>query len=190
MSDHGQLGGRSNHNTNQPIVLVGNMGAGKTTVAKVLAQRLGRTFIDSDIEIERVAGMPIPQIFSQRGEPHFRELEANVIASILRAPKPIVLAVGGGSLNNEITRSLIRKTSTVVWLRAPHDVLVQRVEQTRSTRPMLQDNPNQQLKDLAEQRDPIYADTADLSLDTHDKEPQQVAAVIAEQLQQLHKGNK
>lgn len=147
-----RLGGR-------PLVLVGMMGAGKTTVGRRLASRLGRRFLDSDEEIEKAAQMSIPEIFEQRGEPEFRAGETRVIARLLKEPD-IVLATGGGAFVNPDTRALILSGGVSVWLKADADILFDRVSR-RSNRPLLKTaDPRATLEKLIAERYPIYAEAA------------------------------
>ncbi|WP_284393312.1 shikimate kinase [Devosia yakushimensis] len=141
----------------RPIVLVGMMGAGKTTVGRRLAAKLNRLFLDSDEEIEKAAQMSIPEIFEQRGEPEFRAGETRVIARVLK-DKDIVLATGGGAFVNAETRTLVNAEAISVWLKAEADILFERVSR-RSNRPLLKTaNPRQTLETLITERYPIYAD--------------------------------
>jgi shikimate kinase / 3-dehydroquinate synthase len=138
------------------IVLVGLMGSGKTAIGRRLAQRLGLEFVDSDAEIERAAGLTIPEIFERYGEPYFRDGERRVMARLL-AGGSRVIATGGGAFMNEETRARIRETGVSIWLRADLDVLWRRVRK-RNHRPLLQNaDPEAMLKKLMEERDPIYA---------------------------------
>jgi shikimate kinase len=139
------------------IVLVGLMGSGKSTVGRRLAQRLGMPFADADDEIERAAGMTISDIFERFGEAHFRDGERRVIARLL-AGKPRVLATGGGAFINAETRALILRDSLCIWLDADIETLVERVGR-RSHRPLLKNrDPRAVLRELAEVRNPIYAE--------------------------------
>jgi shikimate kinase len=138
------------------IVLVGLMGAGKTTVGRRLAQRLELPFVDADEEIETAAGMKINEIFEQFGEPYFRDGERRVIARLVDG-SPKVIATGGGAFMNEETRALILERATAVWLEADIETLVDRVRR-RSTRPLLKGrDPREVLTELAKIRNPIYA---------------------------------
>jgi shikimate kinase len=139
----GALGQRS-------IVLVGMMGAGKSSIGRRLAGRLGIPFVDADGEIESAAGMTIPEIFARHGEPYFRAGEARVIARLLDNG-PQVLATGGGAVMNEPTRDLIRGKAVSVWLKADLDVLMKRTKR-RSDRPLAD-----KMKDLLPLREPVYA---------------------------------
>jgi len=139
------------------IVLVGMMGAGKTSIGKRLAQRLGVPFNDADAEIERAAGMTIPEIFSTRGEAEFRLGEQRVIQRLL-GEGASVLATGGGAFMNADTRKRIAEAGVSIWLKADFDVLLRRVKK-RSNRPLLQtEDPEKTLRDLIELRYPTYAE--------------------------------
>ncbi|MDT3684794.1 MAG: shikimate kinase [Pseudorhodoplanes sp.] len=148
------------------VVLVGMMGAGKSSVGRKLAARLGLPFVDADNEIEAAAGMSIPDIFETRGEAEFRSGEARVIARLLETG-PQVLATGGGAFMNADTRATIRAKGVSVWLRADFDVLMKRIRR-RNDRPMLKtDDPAATLRNLIELRYPVYAE-ADITVDSRD----------------------
>lgn len=148
------------------IVLVGMMGAGKSSVGRRLASRMGLPFADADNEIERAAGMSIPEIFAERGEAEFRDGERRVIARLI-AEGPMVLATGGGAYMNAETRQRIAESAISVWLKAEFDVLMRRVRK-RSNRPLLQTpDPEGTLKRLIEDRYPIYA-LSDLTILSRD----------------------
>lgn len=148
------------------VVLVGMMGAGKSSVGRKLAARLGLAFVDADNEIEAAAGMSIPDIFETRGEAEFRSGEARVIARLLETG-PQVLATGGGAFMNADTRATIRAKGVSVWLRADFDVLMKRIRR-RNDRPMLKtDDPAATLRNLIEHRYPVYAE-ADITVDSRD----------------------
>ena len=158
-----KLSNKRNYAPKKTIVLVGIMGAGKSTVGKILADRLGMRFIDADQEIERAAGCTITDFFEKYGEVEFRKGEERVISRIL-AGEPCVLATGGGAFMSEATRLLIKKMATSVWLRVSFEVLAKRLEK-RSDRPLLQTaDPQQTLKALIKKRYPIYND-ADFIVD-------------------------
>ena len=158
-----KISNKRDHAPKKTIVLVGIMGAGKSTVGKILADRLGMRFIDADQEIERAAGCTITDFFEKYGEVEFRKGEERVISRIL-AGEPCVLATGGGAFMSEATRLLIKKIATSVWLRASFEVLAKRLEK-RSDRPLLQTaDPQQALKALIKKRYPIYND-ADFIVD-------------------------
>ena len=126
-----KLSNKRNHAPKKTIVLVGIMGAGKSTVGKILADRLGMRFFDADQEIERAAGCTITDFFEKYGEVEFRKGEERVISRIL-AGEPCVLATGGGAFMSEATRLLIKKMATSVWLRVSFEVLVKRLEKRLS----------------------------------------------------------
>ena len=137
------------------IVLVGLMGAGKSTVGRRLAGRLGLIFKDADHEIEAAAGLTVPDIFSIYGEAAFRDGEERVIARLLREG-PMVLATGGGAYMREGTRSRIAESGVSVWLKAELEVLMRRVRR-RPNRPLLQnDDPEGTMRRLMDARHPIY----------------------------------
>ena len=148
------------------LVLVGMMGAGKSSVGRRLATRLGLPFLDADTEIEAAAGMTIPEIFAVRGEPEFRAGEARVIARLLDSG-PQVLATGGGAFMNPETRDLISQKGVTVWLKAEFDVLMRRIKR-RSDRPLLRTaDPGATLQRLIDERYPVYA-TADATIESRD----------------------
>jgi shikimate kinase len=148
------------------VVLVGMMGAGKSSVGRRLAARLGVPFIDADSEIEKAAGMTIAEIFAAHGEPYFRNGEARVLARLLDAG-PQVLATGGGAFMNPDTRATIRASGISVWLRAPLDVLSRRIKR-RADRPLLKDSdPIETLRRLIDERSPTYAE-ADVTVESRD----------------------
>ncbi len=141
----------------RPIVLVGLMGAGKSTVGKRLARRLGLPFVDSDEEIERAADRSVAEIFDRFGEGSFRDGERRVIARLIEGP-PKVIATGGGAFINEETRALILDRCLVIWLDADVETLSERVSR-RDHRPLLRDKePGPVLESLASARNPIYAE--------------------------------
>ena len=148
------------------VVLVGMMGAGKSTIGRRLAARLGLPFLDADIEIEAAAGMSIPDIFEIHGEPHFRDGEARVIARLLDSG-PAVIATGGGAFMREETRNRVRDKAVSIWLQADVDVIMKRVKR-RADRPLLQtEDPTATVTRLLEAREPLYR-TADLTIGSRD----------------------
>lgn len=148
------------------IVLVGMMGAGKSSVGRKLGSRLGLAFVDADTKIEEAAGMSIPDIFETRGEAEFRSGEARVIARLLEGG-PQVLATGGGAYMNPDTRALIRAKGVSVWLKADFDVLMKRIKR-RTDRPMLKTaDPAATLKQLMDVRYPVYAE-ADITVESRE----------------------
>ena len=153
----------------RPIVLVGLMGSGKSTIGRRLAQRLNMRFVDADDEIERAAGMTISDIFAKFGEAHFRDGERRVIQRLLGNPVH-VLATGGGAFMDPSTRALIKERAISVWLKAELDQLLKRIGR-RNDRPLLQNvDPRAKLAELIELRYPVYAE-ADLTVDSADGPP-------------------
>ena len=139
------------------LVLVGLMGAGKSSVGRRLASRLGFDFIDADTEIEKAAGATIPEIFAEHGESAFREGERKVIARLLDQPR-IVLATGGGAFMNAETRARIRERGHSIWIKASLDVLTKRCAR-RSNRPLLANGDLRGTLDrLMRERYPVYAE--------------------------------
>ena len=150
------------------VVLVGLMGAGKSSIGKRLAKRLGLPFLDADAEIEQAAGCSIPDIFELYGEAAFRDGERKVIARLLDGD-PVVLATGGGAFLDPDTRALVKTRGVSVWLRAELDILVRRIGH-RGGRPLLKDkDPREVLSALMESRYPVYA-LADITVDTGDED--------------------
>src|SRR3954469_23820311 len=140
------------------VVLVGMMGAGKSSIGRRLASRLGMGFVDADAEIEAAAGMTIAEIFTSYGEPYFRSGEQRVIARLLDSG-PQLLATGGGAFMNSETRAGIRAKGISVWLKAEFDVLMKRVKRRATAdRPMLQGDPAQRVRHLMAERYPVYAE--------------------------------
>ena len=146
------------------VVLVGMMGAGKTSIGLRLARALDLPFRDADREIEKAAGTTISNIFAEIGEPAFRQRERLVIRRLLSGP-PQVLALGGGAFMDPETRELIRRRAVSIWLRAGLDELVRRTSR-RSDRPLLAGvDPRARLQALLDEREPIYAE-ADVVIDS------------------------
>ena len=163
------------------IVLVGLMGAGKTSVGRRLAQRLGLSFADADAEIERAAGKTIPEIFADHGEAEFRNGEKRVISRLLDEG-PQILATGGGAFMDTETRQNIADRGLSVWLNADVDLLLKRVKR-RSNRPLLaQGDPKETLNRLIEERYPVYA-LADVEVMSKDAPHQRIVTSIVKALQ-------
>lgn len=139
------------------LVLVGLMGAGKSSIGRLVANQLGIPFVDTDIEIERVSRMTITELFEAYGEAEFRALETRVIKRLLKGG-PRVVSTGGGAFINDRTRRHVKRSGLSVWLKADLDVLWDRVSK-RDTRPLLKtENPKQTLENLMNARYPIYAE--------------------------------
>jgi shikimate kinase len=172
------------------ITFIGYRATGKTTLAKLLAQKLGWDWIDADVEIERIAGKTIAQIFASDGEGAFRDLESQVIADLCRRDR-LVLAAGGGAPMREENRRLMRQSGKVVWLRAQPKIILDRMSADPTTpgrRPSLTDqNPLQEIVELLAQREPVYRQTAHLTIDTENRTPDQLADEILDRLEILKK---
>ncbi len=152
------------------IVLVGLMGAGKSSIGRRLGAGLGCPFVDADREIEKAAGCTIEDIFERHGEAAFRDGERRVIARLLGAPRQ-VLATGGGAFMDPRTRAAIRERGISVWLRADVELLVRRTGR-RNNRPLLKGKDRQAvLQGLIEERYPVYAE-ADVAVDIDDSPPE------------------
>jgi shikimate kinase len=148
------------------VVLVGMMGAGKSTIGRRLAARLALPFLDADVEIEAAAGMSIPDIFESRGEPDFRDGEARVIARLLDSG-PAVVATGGGAFMRKETRDRVRDKAVSIWLKADAEIIMRRVKR-RSDRPLLQTaDPEATVARLISEREPVYQQ-ADLTIWSRD----------------------
>lgn len=145
------------------IALVGMMGAGKSSLGRRLAMRLDVPFFDADIEIAKAAGCSIPEIFTRYGEKAFRDCERKVLARLLTEP-PHILATGGGAFMDETTRNQIRQHAVSMWITAPVDVLVSRVQRKGGERPLLKEgDPCETLTRLLAEREPFYRQ-ADLTV--------------------------
>ncbi len=165
------------------IVLVGLMGAGKTTIGRRLAARLDLSFTDADSEIEEAAGKTIPEIFTDHGEDYFRDGERRVIARLLENG-PQVLATGGGAFMDEQTRENIAQYGISIWLRADLELLMKRVMK-RSHRPLLKTkDPRAVMERLMHERYPVYA-LADIIVDTRDAPHEVIVADVIDHLSTL-----
>jgi shikimate kinase len=159
------------------IVLTGMMGVGKSSIGRRLAARLNIPFVDADTEIEKAAGMSIPDIFARDGEAYFRSGEARVIARLLDGG-PQVLATGGGAVMNADTRAAIKAKGVSVWLSAEFEVLMRRINKRKNDRPMLQTaDPAATLRELLAVREPVYA-LADITVQSHEGPHDAIVAEI------------
>jgi len=170
------------------LTLIGYRATGKTTLAKLLARRLGWEWIDADVEIERRAGKTIARIFADDGEPAFRDLEAQVIADLCRRDR-LVLAAGGGAPMREENRHIMRQSGKVVWLVARPETILNRMSgdfTTAQRRPSLTvHDPLQEIVQLLARREPMYRDTADFTIDTENRTPEELTAEILDRLDLL-----
>lgn len=146
------------------IVLVGMMGVGKSTVGRRVAKQLNRPFVDSDEEVVARTGRPVARIFADDGEAVFRSIEAETMAELLDSPTPSVIAAAGGSVLDAGTRTRLRDAGTVVWMRAPVDVLVDRTARG-SHRPALATDPRATLRQMETDREALYREIADFTVD-------------------------
>jgi shikimate kinase len=167
------------------LTLIGYRATGKTTLARLLAQRLGWDSIDADVEIERRAGKPISRMFAEDGEPAFRDLEAQVIADLCRRER-LVLAAGGGAPLRPENRQAMRAAGKVVWLTASPQVILARMggdATTAGRRPSLTSKgPLDEIVHLLAVREPIYRETADAVVDTEGKPLAELTDVILERI--------
>lgn len=166
----------------RPLVLIGLMGSGKSTIGRRLASAIGWRFVDADEEIEIAAGCSIADIFAVYGEPMFRDLEERVISRLL-GDGPMVLATGGGAWMQPFIREQVKQRATSIWLRAELDVLVERVSK-RDHRPLLKNgDKNSIMQRLMDERYPVYAEadiTVDSSKGLHDLVVQRTLAALKE----------
>ncbi|WP_342118603.1 bifunctional shikimate kinase/3-dehydroquinate synthase AroKB [Pseudoduganella sp. OTU4001] len=168
----------------QNVYLVGLMGAGKTTIGRQLARKLGLRFVDSDHEIESRTGASIPWIFEIEGEAAFRRREADVIRDLTNQ-QGLVLATGGGAILNEGSRALLKERGTVIYLRASINSILARTAHDKN-RPLLQTaDPRKKLEELLAQREPLYMEMADLVIDTGRPNVQSMVQTIINQLDAL-----
>ncbi len=167
----------------ETIVLVGMMGAGKSSVGRRLAAHLALPFVDADSEIEAAAGCSISDVFALHGEAAFRDGERKVITRLLQGPKH-VLSTGGGAFMDPNTRALIRDAGISVWLRADIETLERRTGR-RPDRPLLQrDDPRKVIEALLAERDPIYAE-ADVVVDSDDRPVEETVDLVMRELQRF-----
>jgi shikimate kinase len=174
------------------VVLVGLMGSGKTTVGRRLARQLDRDFVDADVALEETAGRSIAAIFADDGEAAFREIECDVLSSLLDRPEPVVVAAGGGAVVAEANRTRLADPSvTVVWLDASPAFLASRA-QAKAHRPLLASgDPRETFVRLHAERAPLYAEVADLVVDVEpfhrsEERPKQALAVRVAELVRAH----
>ena len=167
--------------TGKPIILVGMMGAGKSTVGRALARRLGWDFVDLDHEIEAATGVRIPVIFEIEGESGFRRRESHILSTLVSRPH-MVLATGGGAVIDPANRALLKQSGHVVYLKAGVDDLYLRTRMDKS-RPLLQtDNPRQRIATLLQARESFYEDVASLQVNTGRQPVSHIALHIAQTL--------
>jgi shikimate kinase len=163
------------------IFLVGMMGAGKTTIAKLVAALMEKTVYDSDREIQKRTGVSIPVIFEIEGESGFRKRETEILSELVKS-RNIVLATGGGAVLSRENREMLRRNGTVIYLRATIDDLWRRTRQDKN-RPLLQTpDPRMRLAELYAQRDPLYRETAHIVVESGKRSARNLAQLLAQQL--------
>ncbi len=169
------------------LILIGYRATGKTTLSVILALRLGWEWLDSDIEIETRKKKSIATIFSEDGEPEFRELEARVIADLCSRDQIVLAAGGGAPLREENRRAMRQKNGKVVWLTARPETILKRMSADTTTierRPNLTDKSRlEEIVQLLALREPIYREMADLIIDTENRMPHSIATEILDQLE-------
>ena len=170
------------------LTLIGYRATGKTTLARLLAQRLGWDWIDADVEIERRAGKSIARVFAEDGEPAFRDLEAAVMAELCRRTR-LVIAAGGGAPMRAETREAMRAGGKVIWLTARPETILSRMSgdaTTAARRPALTDRTGlEEIVHLLAKREPIYRQAAHVEIHTEDKAPDLLAEEILDRLGEL-----
>lgn len=160
------------------LVLVGLMGTGKSTIGRLLAERLGRPLIDTDDEVERRAGRSVRQIFADDGEAAFRSLESAVLADAIASTEPSVVAAAGGVVLAPENRAVLaQRLCRVVWLVAPTDLLLRRTGHA-GHRPLLDSDPRGRLETMAIERDALYREVADLVVSVEGRSPDEVMEAV------------
>lgn len=167
------------------LFLIGLMGSGKSAVGRLLAEKLGRPFVDTDAQVEECAGLTIPEIFAREGESSFREREAAAIAQVAQGDHQVV-ATGGGAVLRPENRERLRSAGLVIWLTASPEALLERARgQGIATRPLLAgDDPLGRLRSLAASREVAYAETAHLRIDTEAGSVESVTDAVINRLRE------
>ncbi len=166
------------------VLLVGMMGAGKSTVGRVMSAATGWPYLDNDELVRRVTGMPTRQILYERGVSALREAEAAALRLAVEQPPPVIAGIAGGVVESPVNRRVLREGGFVVWLRARIETLVTRIGagSAREGRPWLKEDPQTALRRLYAGREPLYAEVASLVVDVDDATPQQTVAAILDAL--------
>ena len=172
----------------KPVFLCGMMASGKTVNGKILADKLGIPFHDSDRNIENCEKMSIPEIFKKEGENYFRNCERNIIGKLCNITKPAIISLGGGSLQNQSTVDQIKSAGWLVYLHTPENTLIKRLKSSEN-RPLLQEKDRSaKIKKLLSER-LIFYRQAHLTIDTNQKSPSQVTDEILEQIRNYEEHN-
>jgi shikimate kinase len=171
------------------LVLVGMMGAGKTTVGRLCADRLGWEYFDSDAQVVEETGRSVPELFAEEGEEVFRAHESRVLLEALSEDEPVVVSAAGGVVLSEANRELLRDSATVVWLRADVGTLTRRVGEGEG-RPLLDADPATSLAALDEVRRPLYATIAHAVVDVDELTPAEVADRVLAALGRSARGHR
>jgi shikimate kinase len=185
--------------TPRRVLLVGMMGAGKTTVGELFARRLGWRYVDSDDEVEALTGRSVKELFSAGGEQAFRPLESHALAAALEDDEPAVVSVAGGAVLDPANRALLRRAGTVVWLRARPETLLRRVRADMAAparvgsgaddhRPLLVSDPEGALVRLDRERRRLYQEIADVIVDVDDLDPAGVADEVQRRVPEAREG--
>jgi len=163
------------------VTLIGYRGSGKSSIAAPLAERLGWSWIDADVEIERRAGQVIREIFEEHGEPHFRKLEREVLGELLRRNR-MVIAAGGGAVLDRGTRQALKSAGPVVWLQADSQMLAKRIAADATTaerRPNLTSQGGAaEIQQLLAEREPLYRECATVAIDTRNQSVDEVVSAV------------
>lgn len=158
----------------KPLFIIGFMGAGKTTVGALVAERLGRTFLDLDAEIEREQGTTVAQLFATLGESGFRDAERTALTRVAELPG-VVVACGGGVVTDDGSHAILRERGVVVYLQVSPEEAIARVGRELSGRPLLRDGGLSTAAALLKSRERLYEAAADLVVDTADRTPSEIA---------------
>ncbi len=175
--------GESDELRGEGIALIGYRATGKTTLGRILAERLGRPFLDSDLEIEARTHRSIAESFAELGEPAFRLVERSTIRDLCRESPRAILATGGGAILSEETRETLRQFGRIVWLSAPSPVLVERLRREGGGRPALTSaGLLDEVASVLSSREPLYQECADLIVDVSAADPDALSIEIARRL--------
>ncbi len=148
------------------LYLIGFRGSGKTTIGKILANRLNVNFVDTDEEIVKRTGMSIPEIFSRFGKKEFREMEKDVLKELSECKRSMVVATGGGIVLSEENRKILRETGLCVWLKVSPEESLKRISGDPNRPPLTSLPPDEEVRELIKKRTPMYAEASHLCIDT------------------------